>query len=330
MTLDLHGAVVVVTGASSGIGRATALEFAERGSRLVLAARRADALEALARECEQRSAQAIAVPTDVADEEAVNGLAQKALEAYGVLDVWVNNAAVSVFGRAEETPSHAIRRLLEVNFLGCVWGARAALRQFRRQGRGVLINTASMLGKGGAPYASYYAASKHALLGYAQSLRMELLDDKDIHVCSVMPASIDTPLFQQSANYTGRAAKALNPVYEAEQVAQAIVACVRKPQAEVFVGNAARLAASQRAMSTTLYELQLARQYEQDQFQDVPAPPTDGNLYQPMPEYAAVSGGWLDRPGQVSGRSVNRVAIAGASVLAAALAGLWWARSRRA
>lgn len=158
----------------------------------------------------------------------------------------------------------------------------------------------------------------------------QLADAPDIHVSSVMPASIDTPLFQHSANYTGRAAKALKPVYDAAQVAQAIVARAQDPVPEVFVGAAARLAAAQRAMSTAMYEQQIARQYREDQFSDAPAAPTDGNLFEPMQEYGSISGGWLAGRGQVAGQSINRALFSGGALLAGSLLGWLWLRARRA
>jgi short-subunit dehydrogenase len=329
MSIELKGATVVITGASSGIGKAAALEFASRGSKSVLAARRRDSLESLVGEIESRGGQAVAVPTDVSDEQAVDALAQKAADTFGSIDVWVNNAAVTVFARAEEAPSDAIRRLIDVNLMGYLWGARAALRRFRDQGRGVLINVSSMLGKGGSPYVAYYTATKFAILGYTESLRMELLDEDQIHACSVLPASIDTPLFQQAANFTGRAVKAMNPVYDPEQVARAIVDCAHNPRAEVFVGGVGRMAAVERSVIPAMYERGISRQVEKDHFGEAAAAPTMGNLFEPDLEHTGISGGWLAGEGQVSGQAINRAALAGFAALAAVVAGVMWARSRQ-
>ena len=217
--------VVVITGASSGIGRATALRFARKRARLVLAARSSDALEALAKECRKRGAKAIAVPTDVTDPEAVQALAARAVEEFGRLDVWVNNAAVSVFGRITDVPLRDFQRVLDVNVSGYVHGARAALPQLREQGSGVLINVSSIVGEIAQPYTAAYSMSKAAVRALGVSIRSELRLDgiTGIKVCTVMPATIDTPFFQHAANYTGRQVVAMPPVYGPQRVACAIV-----------------------------------------------------------------------------------------------------------
>jgi short-subunit dehydrogenase len=295
MSRSIENSVIVITGASSGIGRATALEAAKRGASVVLAARRQEALHKLARECNILRGKAIAVPTDVTDEQAVRNLASSAIETFGRIDVWVNNAAVTLFARFEEAPMEVFRRVFETNVFGYVHGVRAVLPHFRERGSGILINVDSVVGKAPQPYTSAYVMSKHAILGMAGSLRMELHLDRadDIHVCTVMPATIDTPLFQHAANYTGRQTKALNPVYPSQQVADAIVELVEKPQREVIVGQAGQLLVAQSTLMPELYERMMARQVHQDHFQDYkPAPNTKGNLFEPMDDVASVSGGW--------------------------------------
>ncbi len=247
MPWDLKGTAVVITGASSGIGRASALAFARRGARLILAARRERPLQDLAQECDRAGGQGLAVPTDVRDSEAVEALAKAAVESFGRLDVWVNNAAVGMWARFEEIPLEDYRRVIETNLWGYIYGARAALPHFRDAGSGVLINNASVLATVSAPYASPYVVAKHGIRGLTMSLRQELALDraKGIRVCTVLPPTIDTPFFQHSANRTGRAVKAMPPVYPPERVARTIVNCARWPRREVFVGNMARLAHQQ-------------------------------------------------------------------------------------
>jgi NAD(P)-dependent dehydrogenase (short-subunit alcohol dehydrogenase family) len=295
MRRKLKDAVVVITGASSGIGRATARGMAERGTALVLAARREGPLHEAAQECAARGGPAIAVPTDVADPQAVEALAAQALEHFGRIDVWVNNASVLAFGRFEDTPPEVFRRVLETNFFGYVYGARAALPVFRRQGYGVLINVGSLDSKLSQPYASAYVASKHAVRGLGMCLRQELALDgtADIHVCTIMPATIDTPIFQHAANYAGRAVKAMPPVYGAERVARTIMRAAERPPRERFVGTVAHLLQAQALVLPGLTERFLAVFTEKQLFyRDRPAAPTAGNLFAPMADGADVSGGW--------------------------------------
>lgn len=291
MTRRLRNRVVVITGASSGIGRATALTFAGKGATVVVAARRAGPLEELARECEQAGGRALAVPTDVTDEQAVDALARSAVDNFGRVDVWVNNAGVYLLGRVEDVPMVDFRRVLDVNLVGQVHGARAALRCFRDQGGGVLVNVGSMLSKVPAPYGTAYVASKHGVRALSDTLRTELAGEKGISVCTVMPAAIDTPLFRHAANYTGRAPKPPRPVYPPEKVARIIVACAQRPQREVFAGSAGRVATLSHALLPKRTERVTARAMEREQFFDDPEPDTIGNLYSPADDPPDVGGG---------------------------------------
>ncbi|AUX48765.1 short-chain dehydrogenase [Sorangium cellulosum] len=319
--------VVVITGASSGIGRATALAFAERGAAVVLSARREQPLRDVAAACEQAGGKALVVPADVTNEAAVLEIARRAAESFGRLDVWVNNAAVTLFGLFEQTPSEPYRRVIETNLFGYIHGARAALAQFRRQGSGVLINVASMVSKIPEPYVSAYVASKHAIRGFSQSLRQELevLHARDIHVCTVMPATIDTPLFQHAGNYTGRAPRAMPPVYPPERVARAIVRLARTPRREVYAGTSAPQLALLSFLAPGLAERLLARSVDRLHLHHGrTAYATNGNLFTPMVEGTAATGGWKPR----RERRLLRAAAVGLAALAPALLGFLWLRPR--
>ena len=217
MPRKLRDSVVVITGASSGIGRAAARRMAEHGATVVLAARGRQPLEEVAAECQQAGGRALVVPTEVTQQEAVERLAAVALEEFGRINVWVNNAAVTLFGRIEDAPMETYRQVIETNVFGSVYGARAAIRCFREQRSGILIQTSSVYGTVGGPYLSAYVMSKFAIRGLSECLRQEVRDVRHIHVCTVLPASIDTPLFQHAANYSGRAVKALTPIYSADR-----------------------------------------------------------------------------------------------------------------
>src|SRR5215212_2237754 len=310
MSKKLNGAVVVVTGASSGIGRATGLALAERGAQVVLAARRAVALEELARQCQAAGGQALAVPTDTTDQAAVAELARRAVERFGRIDIWVNNAGVYLLGSLEATPPEAFRQVLETNFFGYVHGARAVLPHFREQGHGVLINNASVYSHLAAPWLSAYVSSKFAVRGFSEALRQELAELPDVHVCTVSPSPIDTPIFASTANYSGRAVKAPPPTYPPRQVASAIVASAVHPERERIVGGAGRLAAVMEMVAPRRFERVNRRYVDRLQFAAEPAPATDGNLYAPVSDgRAAARGGWRRRPDPPA--PLRRLATAG-------------------
>ena len=322
MRRELSGAVVVITGASSGIGRAAALAFARRGAMVVVAARRQGPLDELADECRRLGAGALAVPTDVTDPDAMEELARRAEARFGGIDVWVNNAGVYLAGRFEDTPPEAFRRLMEVNFFGYVHGARAALPRLRAR-RGALVNTASVDSAAAFPYFSAYVASKWAVRGFSSALRQEYRE-AGVDVCAVLPASIDTPLFQHAANYTGREVKALNPTYTPEMVADAMVRCAERGTREVIVGGAGKLLALQYALAPSLAERLFPIQAEADHFrEDVPAPPSPGNLFEPMHSGVGVRGGW---GGSRAPDLIAGAAAAGLAVLAPTVA--WFSSDR--
>jgi short-subunit dehydrogenase len=312
--------VVVITGASSGIGRASALRFASKGARLVLAARGTEALETLAKECRKRGGRAIAVPTDVTDAEAMKALASRAVEEFGRLDVWVNNAAVSVFGRFTETPLRDFQRVLDVNVSGYVHGARAALPQLKAQGSGVLINVSSIVGEIPQPYTAAYSMSKAATRALSVSLRSELRLDglRGVSVCTVLPATIDTPFFQHAANYTGRRVVAMPPVYEAERVARAIVKLSGRPRREAVVGPTGRFLMLTHKVFPGTMEAVMAFQVDKTHLsRRRSASDFPGNLYTSLNgrRKASVRGGWGGRRRTVQRRALTVLMFAGGAVL---------------
>lgn len=295
MAQRLRDKVVVITGASSGIGRATALAFAEEGAAVVLAARRQAALHEVAEDCIDAGGRAMIFPCDVTDADQVDRLAQRAEEAFGGIDVWVNNAGVIAFGRFEETPPDVFGRVVETDLFGVVNGCRAVLPHFLDRGEGVIVNVASMVSQTGQRYATAYTAAKHAVRGFTESLRQELVDEPGIHVCTVMPGAIDTPLWQHAANYTGRAIKPPTSLTAPEEVAHCIVELALNPKREVHVGGMGRLAAIQQAIAPGITEKVGARMVERGMFDNKPAPESSGATLRPMAEYNGASGGWMER-----------------------------------
>jgi short-subunit dehydrogenase len=318
--MRIKDSVVVITGASSGIGRATALRFAGKGARLVLAARGTEALDTLVKACRKRGGKAIAVPTDVTDAEAVEALAVRAVEEFGRLDVWVNNAAVSVFGRFTEIPPADFQRVLDVDVAGYVHGARAALPRLRAQRMGVLINVSSVVGEISQPYTAAYSMAKAAVRALSVSLRLELRLDgiTGVSVCTVMPAAIDTPFFQHAANYTGRQVVAMPPVYTPERAARVIVDLVKRPRREVVVGPAGRFMVLMHKLAPGTMEASMAVQvHETHLSRRRRAPDSSGNLYEPSAggRKASAEGGWHGRRRTARRRAFAGLLVAGAVVL---------------
>jgi short-subunit dehydrogenase len=302
--MRLQDKAVVITGASSGIGKATARLFAEKGARLVLAARRLDALEETAAECRLLGADAMTVPTDVASEQDVENLARQAVERFGCIDVWVNDAGVYLVAQFEDAPMEVFRRVMETNFFGVVNGSLAAVRQFKQQGEGVLINVSSLDGKIAMPYVTAYVASKHAVRGFDESLRQELIGT-GIKVCTILPGAMDTPLFGHSANYTGKGLRPPPPVYDPRKVAKAIVRCAERPQDEKTIGGVPKLLAMWHSLEPSAIFNRASKKYaDVGQFTDEHAEATDGNVLHTVNDGSQVTGGWRQPNYSRSKRSI--------------------------
>ena len=267
MAKPLGQQVVVITGTSQGIGRETALQMATRGASLVLAARNEEALTELAAQVERVGGQAETVVTDVADHEQVERLAQRAIERFGRIDTWVNNAAVSIYATVEQMEPEEMERLIRVNLLGQMYGSRAAIPHMRRQGGGTIVNVGSALSERAIPLQAAYVASKHGIQGFSEALRLELAhEETGIEVVLVLPSSMNTPLFNFARSKMGVQPMPVPPVYEPGVVAEAICHAAEHGGREIVVGGWGKLLTVGQWLSPSLldrYMLQGARAWKQ-------------------------------------------------------------------
>ncbi len=284
----------MITGASSGIGRATAHAFARTGARIALAARSVSSLDEVRAECEARGGEAIVVPTDVTSDEQVAALVAGVIERFGRIDVWVGAASVFTYGRFEDVPADVFRELLEVNLFGQARGVRAVLPHMRRQRGGTIVLIGSVYSRLATAYVSAYITSKHALLGLSDSIRQEVLED-GIEVCAVLPATADTPIYQHSANFLGRRVRPLPPIIAPERVAKVIVRLADRPRASVIVGQTQRFGIPIHRIAPRLAGRLTTRVMKAVAIQPEPAPESTGNIRAPQPQLNAVSGGWRRR-----------------------------------
>src|SRR3954454_17459604 len=280
---SLENQVVVITGASSGIGLVTARMAAKRGAAVVLAARNDGALEELAAEIRAAGGQAIAVGADVGDQGDVARIADRALQHFGRFDTWVNNAGVSIFGRIEEVSLEDMRRMFDTVYWGVVHGSLQAVRQFRERGGGALVNVGSLFGDRATPLQSTYASAKHAVHGFTEALRMELeAEGAPVSVTLVHPGRIDTPYNEHAQAYTDRHPVHRVMVYEPETVAEAILYAAEHPARDLYIGTQAKALAILGRVAPRLTDKAMERYlFWGRQDPDRPSPPREPSaLYQ--------------------------------------------------
>ena len=278
----LNEQVVVITGASSGIGRETARFMAERGATIVAAARNETALDTLCSEITVRGGRAMPVIADVADPLQVAAIGHQAIERFGRVDTWVNNAAVSIYATVEQLEPDEMRRLIEVNLLGVMYGSRVAVQLMRPRGRGTIVNVGSVLSDRAVQLQSAYSASKHGIAGFSEALRLELQQDSGIDVVLIQPSSINTPFFTWARSRFGVKPQPIPPVYEPSAVAEVIAHAAEHGGREIVVGGAGKLLSLGQWLSPSLvdrYLLQGGRGFRQ-QLTDKPDDRID-NLFEP-------------------------------------------------
>jgi NAD(P)-dependent dehydrogenase (short-subunit alcohol dehydrogenase family) len=277
----LQDQVMVITGATSGIGLATAKRAAERGARVMLCSRNEPELRETVAQIEGSSGTARSVVVDVSNQEDVERLAAATIEEFGALDTWVNNAGVSFYGRLTEVAIEDMRQLFEVNFWGMVYGARAAVPRLRGNG-GALINVGSIVSDRAIPLQGAYSASKHAVKGFTDALRMELEEEGvPISVTLIKPSAIDTPYFQHAKNYMDVQPKPPAPVYAPEVVANAILRAAEHPVRDITIGGGGRFISALGTALPRLTDFYMERSMFGSQRSDIPSQGKPGNLYQP-------------------------------------------------
>ena len=271
--------VIVITGASSGIGLATALAAAREGAKLVLAARAGQALDEICQRIKADGGQAIYVVADVGKREQVEHVAEAAIQKFGRIDTWVNDAGVSIYGRLDEVSDEDSRRLFDTNFWGVVYGSLAALPHLKRQG-GALINVGSEVSDAVVPLQGMYSASKHAVKGFTDALRIEIedIDQAPVSITLIQPTAVNTPYPTHARNYMDQEPKLPTPQIDPEKVADAILKAAVKPQRDVKVGSTAHLNTLTAKLAPSLGDKMSAMQADRQQLNRPPLNP-EGALY---------------------------------------------------
>jgi NAD(P)-dependent dehydrogenase (short-subunit alcohol dehydrogenase family) len=325
--------VVVITGASGGVGRASAREFARRGDRIALLARGQSGLDRAAQDVRSAGGTAIVIPVDVADAEAVEAAAQRVEDELGPIDVWVNDAFSGVFAPVTEVSPEEFRRVTEVSYLGYVYGTKAALKRMIPRDSGVVVQVGSALAYRGIPLQAAYCAAKHAIQGFHESLRCELLHDKsNVHVTMVQLPAVNTPQFGWVLSRLPRRAQPVPPIYQPEVAARAIVTASDHPKRrEYWLGLSTVFTLLGDKFAPGLLDRYLARTgYSSQQTSTPRSPNQPTNLWEPADDRSGTDqGAHGDFDSKAHGRSPQwwvsrhkKLVAGGAVVAAAALAGI--------
>src|SRR3954451_9118730 len=296
MGTPLRDQVVVITGASTGIGRETALAFARAGASIVPAARGEEALTTLAAEIQQLGGQAEPVVADVAEYADVERIGQRAIERFGRIDTWINNAAVALYGSLDQLEASEIARVINVDLLGEIHGSKVALSHLRQRGLGTLINVGSVLSERGTQLQTPYVASKHGVAGFTEALRLEVQESTpEIDVVLILPSSINTPLFEHARSKLGVLPAPIPPVYEPQVVAEAILHAAEHGGRDIVVGGAGKMLVLSDRLSSTLLDRVMTAGRSMSNAQRSRRPDDhEDNLFRPSPGPGATTGEFGD------------------------------------
>ena len=277
--------VVVITGASAGVGRATVRKFARDGARIALLARGTDGLEAAQREVQELGGTAIVIPVDVANAEQVEAAAARIEIDLGKIEIWINNAMASVFSPIKEMTPEEFRRVTEVTYLGCVYGTLAALKRMLPRDRGTIVQVGSALAYRGIPLQAAYCAAKHAIQGFCDSLWCELIHDKSsVRLTMLQMPALNTPQFGWVKSRLPRKAQPVPPIFQPEVAAEAIYFAAHNPRREFYVGLPSVKAIVANKIAPGLLDHFLARTgYKSQQYDGPEDPNRPDNLWRPVP-----------------------------------------------
>jgi len=276
---NLEDQVIVITGASSGIGLATAETAARKGARVVLAARSSHTLEKIVNELKADGCQAIAVAADVSDRNQLQGVADAAIAHFGRIDTWVNNAGLSIYGRLDEVSDDDSRRLFDINFWGVVYGSLVALPHLKQHG-GALINVGSEVSEAVVPLQGMYSASKHAVKGFTDALRVEIedVDKAPVSITLIQPTAVNTPFSKHARNYMGQEPKLPSPMIDPQKVADAIIDAATSPTHHTKVGMMAKVNTFASNNMPNVAD-KMSAKYVNKQQKDEPPRNPEGTLY---------------------------------------------------
>ncbi len=289
--------VVTVVGASSGIGRETALQFAKQGAKLVVSARTESGLASLVQEIANLGAEAIAVPADIADFEQVRKIADMTIDRFGRLDTWVNAAATAIIAPFEQVTPEEFKRVIEVNLMGPVYGAMVAMPLLRQTGRGAIITISSVEARRSMPLQSSYSASKHGLEGFMDALRSELkYEGFPISITNILPSVINTPFYNKARTKLGVKPTGVPPYYQPKLVADAILHAAENPTRDIIVGDVGRVADFLQKIAPDLVDTLVgAIAIPGQRTSTIKAADDPNNLFEPIEGYSTTTGDFTDK-----------------------------------